>query len=69
MRITRIREGRPATDTGLEVGDVILAVNGAATDSAAALRQAVVRASVREKNTFAVRREGKLVEIAVKFPD
>jgi hypothetical protein len=69
MKVTRVREGKPGSDIGLKAGDVVLSVNGTATDSAESFRQALLRASVREKNAFAVRRDGKAVELAVKFPD
>ncbi len=56
----------PAADAGVQVGDVITAVNGAKVDSADALRQELDTIGAGAQYTLTVTRDGKSQDLKVK---
>jgi regulator of sigma E protease len=56
MRVGRVYAGEPAEKAGLKTGDVVLSVNGAGTDAAAAVE--AFKTSVGKPLTLRLRRDG-----------
>ncbi len=69
--VSQIEHGSPADVAGLEVGDVVTAVNGAAVANASRLRNSVGMLRVGTKVTLDVLRDGKKLKITadVKEPE
>ena len=63
--ITQVTEGSAAQDAGLEAGDIVIAVDGKAIDSAAQLRNAVGAQKVGDKLKLTFLREGKKRQLKV----
>ena len=61
--VTSVGDGTPAAQAGLEVGDVIIAVNGERVESADSLVGHVREKSTGDQVTLTVLRDGKSVEI------
>jgi len=61
--VTSVGDGTPAAKAGLEVGDVIVAVNGERVESADALVGHVREKSTGDEVTLTVLRDGKSIEI------
>lgn len=62
--ITRVTKGSPAEQAGLEVGDVVIAVNGEKTDTAGQLRNAIGLLRVGSEVTLTVVHDGKEREVS-----
>ena len=69
--VSQIEHGSPADIAGLEVGDVVTAVNGASVANASRLRNSVGMLRIGTKVTLDVLREGKALKITadVKEPE
>lgn len=67
--ITAVFEGTPAEKAGLEPGDIIIAVEGAATNSASQLRSQIGVKKIGETVKVTVIREGKEKDFKVKVGD
>ena len=65
--VAKVDEGGPAEKAGIEVGDVITAVNGTEISNYAELSSILLKAEEGDKYTFTVYRDGETLEIKVKL--
>ena len=65
--VTGVEEGTPAEEIGVEVGDLIVAVDGAATDGSASLIAAIRDKGPGDSVTVSIVRDDESVDLAVEL--
>jgi PDZ domain len=68
MRLGSLYGKNPFYIAGLRSGDVIVAVDGAPTQTAETFRKQLLRASVRDRTVLTVRRSNETLQLNVPFP-
>lgn len=64
--VAQVQQGSPAARAGIEPGDVVVRVDGVATDDSRDVQQAVLRHEVGEQVGFTLWRGGRQVEVSVR---
>ena len=66
VTVARVVPGGPADQAGLQAGDLILSVNGAATPSPRAVQRAILGGQAGDQLKLAVEQQGKAREVTLK---
>jgi serine protease Do len=64
--VAEVQDGSPAADAGIQPGDIVVKVDGAATDDSRDVQQGVLRHQVGEQVRFTLWRGGREVELTVR---
>lgn len=68
-RVAQVQDGTPAARAGLQVGDVVVAVDGERVDSAEALVAQVRERTAGEEVTLTVLRDGRSIEVKAELAE
>jgi len=63
--VTEVQDGTPADDVGIEVGDIVVAVDGVAVDGTAGLIAAIRDRAPGDELTIELHRDGETLEVDV----
>jgi S1-C subfamily serine protease len=67
LQVDKLHDGKPARKAGLDLGDVIIAVDGMQIDGQESLRRRLMRGVVNERCTVTVKRGGKSLDVPLDF--
>jgi putative serine protease PepD len=67
--IRSVQDDTPASDAGVEEGDLVVAVDGAATDGAVGLIAAIRDLQPGDSTTITVVRDGERIDLDVTLTD